>query len=156
MVHVVLIGGGLWGLICCGCLWRWDAREHRLPNRWTGLLALGGFVTAGVVCLLAGTVSALIGAVLGAAGYALSMGVLRLLSRGQLGMGDVKLAVGLGAYTGLWGLGVTAVAALLGVVLGGLAALGAVVLGRARIDSSLPYGPPMMLGAFGALVLAAT
>ncbi|MDO5634994.1 MAG: hypothetical protein Q4G34_09025, partial [Micrococcus sp.] len=38
--------GHAWAVLCCAVLVVTDLREHRLPNRWTLRLALGGVVTA--------------------------------------------------------------------------------------------------------------
>ena len=43
-----------WFALCCAVLVRTDLREHRLPNRWTLRLALGGLVGMAGGAALAG------------------------------------------------------------------------------------------------------
>ncbi|MEU4593278.1 prepilin peptidase [Micromonospora aurantiaca (nom. illeg.)] len=121
-----------------------DAAVMRLPHRITaaatagflGLLALGGPAGAWVRAVAAGLLLAAFFAVLAA------------VSRGQLGWGDVTVAVPLAAALGWhsW----TAVYA--GVLLGlGTAALTAITLrhlGRLAPGTSLPLGPFLIAAAY--------
>lgn len=146
------IAGLAWATVCAVVLVVTDCHEHRLPNRWTGALAVGGTLTAVAVALLSGEISVLLSAVLCGVGYLVAMLLLHLLTRGGLGMGDVKLAGGLGLYTGVLGPGATLVAGLLAILLGGLVAVALVLTRRARASTHLPFGPPMIVAA--ATVLA--
>lgn len=148
------ITGLTWAAVCAGVLFVTDLREHRLPNRWTGALAAGGLLTAVTVAALSGDWSVVTAALLCGAGYLAAMLVLHLLTRGGLGMGDVKLAGGLGLFTGVLGPGATVAAGVLAILLGGLVAVALVLARRARASTALPFGPPMLLGA--ALVLGAS
>lgn len=149
-----LIAGLAWAAVCAAVLFATDLREHRLPNRWTGALAVGGVLTAVLVAALSGDVSVLPTALLCGAGYLAAMAVLHLLTRGGLGMGDVKLAGGLGLYTGVLGPGATVTAGVLAILLGGLVAAVLVLLRRARASTHLPFGPPMLVGAAAVLSTA--
>lgn len=93
-----------WFLLCNIVLFVIDVREHRLPNKWTGLL----FAGAGLF-LLASTFTATDASVLsgrwvatlvGSGSYLAVMLLLHIITRAGIGMGDVKLAAGLGLYTG--------------------------------------------------------
>lgn len=143
-----------WGVVCSAVLVRTDMREHRLPNRWTLRLALGGLFGMVGGALLAGRGDLALSGVLGAVGYAAAMLVLHVLSRGGLGMGDVKLAVGLGLYTGVVGPPVVVAAGLGAIVLGGLSAAVLVMLRRAQGSTALPFGPAMVVAALFALFLS--
>lgn len=137
-----------WAVVCCAVLVRTDLREHRLPNRWTARLALGALIGACGGALLAGRGDLALAGVAGGLGYGLAMLALHLVSRGGLGMGDVKLAVGLGLYVGVFAGVVGVVAAGVGaVILGGLAAVVMVVARRARGSTALPFGPAMVAAA---------
>src|SRR5690625_1698041 len=116
----------LWFLMCSTFLFVIDVREHRLPNRWTGLLFIGG-----ACFLLATTLTAPDDSVFsnrwlmilgGSAAYLLVMFVLHLLTRAGLGMGDVKLAAGLGLYTGFIGWEAVIAGFVLAFLVGGLQA----------------------------------
>lgn len=148
------ITGLVWAAVCACVLFVTDCHEHRLPNRWTGALAVGGLLTAAAVAALAGEASVLLGAVLSGLGYLGAMLLLHVLTRGGLGMGDVKLAGGLGLYTGVLGPGATVAAGVLAILLGGLVAVVLVLTRRAHGSTALPFGPPMIVGA--AVVLAAS
>jgi leader peptidase (prepilin peptidase) / N-methyltransferase len=146
--------GLAWAVVCAVVLFVTDLREHRLPNRWTGALAVGGVLTAAAVALLSGSSSVLVTALLCGAGYLAAMLVLHLVTRGGLGMGDVKLAGGLGLYTGVLGPAATFAAGLLAVLVGGLVAAVLVLVRRAHGSTALPFGPPMLVAA--AAVLASS
>ncbi|CAM3696334.1 prepilin peptidase [Micrococcus flavus] len=151
---LVLWGAGLvWFAGCAAVLVRTDLWEHRLPNRWTLRLWAGGLATMGGGAVLGGRWEVVASVLLGGLGYAAAMLALHLLSRGGLGMGDVKLAGGLGSYTGVVGFDAVVAAGVLAVLLGGLTALVMLVLRRATRATALPFGPAMVLGAMGALVL---
>jgi prepilin signal peptidase PulO-like enzyme (type II secretory pathway) len=71
--------------------------------------------------------------------------LLALLTRGAMGLGDVKLAAATGALVG-WP---TVIAALiLGIVAGGLAALFLLLTHRAGRKDYFAYGPYLALGAW--------
>ncbi|MEZ4767590.1 MAG: A24 family peptidase [Caldilineales bacterium] len=77
--------------------------------------------------------------------------VLRVVSRGQMGMGDVKLEAALGA---LLGFPAIMSAMLLGVIAGGLAAAVLLITRRAGRKDPIAYGPWLALGAWIVLVQA--
>lgn len=134
-------------LVCATALTVVDLREHRLPNRWTAALAVGGLATLGAAGLLDGGTDRLIGMLAGGVGYLVLMVTLHLASRGGLGLGDVKLAGGLGLYTGWLGWEPLAQSVLLAFIIGGLMALALVLLRRATGSTRVPFGPPMLLSA---------
>ncbi|AXR73992.1 MULTISPECIES: prepilin peptidase [Auritidibacter] len=143
-------------VVSCIVLFTVDVRQHRLPNGWTATLAIGAVAFLGVSTLIAPQDSVAHGRlatmVVGLFGYPAVMFVLHLITRGGLGMGDVKLAAGLGAYTGFVGWEATVVALVLGFVLGGLISLVAVVFTSATWASRIPFGPAMILAATFALL----
>ncbi|MBI2934347.1 MAG: prepilin peptidase [Chloroflexi bacterium] len=92
-----------------------------------------------------GLVSGLIGA---AAGVALML-VIYLVSRGGMGMGDVKMAALIGATAGF---PFVFVALFLGMILGGVAGGLILLLGMKKRKDAIPFGPFLSLGAFANLV----
>lgn len=128
---------------------RIDLREHRLPDR----LTLPGYAAAAAV---------LIGhAATGGAALlpALAVGIAALLLfallsvTGGMGMGDVKLAGVLGLVLGAASPAAPVVGLLLAFGAGGLAS-GVVLLRRGR-SARLAFGPFLVLGFWGALLLSA-
>lgn len=148
----VWLAGLGWAGLCAVVLAATDLREHRLPNRWTAALAAGGLLTAAAVAAMTRQAGVLTTAVLCGTGCLAVMLALHLLTRGGLGMGDVKLAGGIGLYTGVLGPGHAAAALVLAVLCGGMAAVVLVLARRAEASTHLPFGPPLLIGA--AVVLA--
>ena len=137
------------------CLWIEDVREHRLRRIYTRPWALAGWVLLPLIAGLAGETARAVGAIVGSAllwgGYAL----LRLLSAGSLGRGDVTLAAALGAPLGFMGatgrsyagdLYPLLIATLITFVLGGLASLWVLARGKSA-KTRIPFGPFMIAGA---------
>jgi leader peptidase (prepilin peptidase)/N-methyltransferase len=129
-----------------------DAAVHRLPDRLTWALAAGVLAVLSAAALAGHRYPELGRAVVAASATAVFYAV--LVSRGGMGPGDAKLALGTGAvlgWAGWW-------PAFLGVLAAFLLAAGhaAVLLARGRIRRTdhLPHGPAMLAAAF--IVLIAT
>jgi leader peptidase (prepilin peptidase)/N-methyltransferase len=108
-----------------------DLSQRRVPNGLIYPAFVGALVTAAAFGSLA---SALTG---GAVGFA-TFYVFALISRGALGMGDVKLAAYVGA---LLGVGALAVALAAGMLAASAVALALLVLRRASRKDTLPLAP---------------
>ncbi|MHB0928975.1 MAG: A24 family peptidase, partial [Candidatus Nanopelagicales bacterium] len=95
------------------------------------------------------------GAFLGAVALFVLYFLMNLLTRGGMGMGDVKLALSIGALTGYLGWAYVVGATALGFMSGG--ALSAALLASRRTGrkDTIPFGPFMLLGAFLVLPLGA-
>ena len=72
------------------------------------------------------------------------LGLIYVLCKGGMGLGDVKFAGVLGIWTGLTGIFVTLYIAFL---IGGTAALLLYVMRRATMKSQIPFGPCLSAGA---------
>ena len=133
---VALIG---WCLSLCAT----DLRVHRLPNVLTlpGFALIVAYAAAGgraATCVLAGVVLAGL------------YGAVWLVSPASMGAGDVKLALGIGAVTGLAGATVWLCAAVLAPIL----TAGWGIASVRRTGGRVPHGPSMCLAALGALAVA--
>lgn len=127
--------------------------DHKLiPNRvlypMTALTAI--LLTFGAV--FEGRTDRLIPALLGALGYFGALFVVYLIARGGFGFGDVKLAVLLGGVTAFQSQRTILLAVFFTGVIGGVPAIFLLVTRRARGGDEMPYGPPMLAGAWTALV----
>lgn len=121
----------------------YDLRERRLPN-WLTLPGAAVILLAAVV--LGRGPAALAGAAALCAVYLL----IHLVSPDAMGGGDVKLAVGLGALTAMFGADVWALAAI-GAPL--ITAGCAVVVLLRRDGRTVPHGPSMCLASAAAVAL---
>lgn len=145
-------------LVCATRLWVIDVREHRLPDRIVlPMYPLLGLPLLGVILLTApdsfeaARQTSYSGVLMGGFYW-----VMRLASRGSLGLGDVKLAGVLGLLLGyfsplnlLWG-------NLLIFLLGGLYSLVLILARKAKAGTHIAFGPFMLLGTFLALLSPAT
>ncbi|KAB7758346.1 type IV prepilin leader peptidase [Mycolicibacterium mucogenicum DSM 44124] len=129
----------MWMIALCA----YDLRERRLPN-WLTLPGAAVILLAAVI--LGRGLPALAGA---AALFALYL-LIHLLSPDAMGGGDVKLALGLGALTGMCGADVWVLAAI-GAPL--LTAGYAVLVLLRRNGRTVPHGPSMCLASAAAVAL---
>jgi leader peptidase (prepilin peptidase) / N-methyltransferase len=129
-----------------------DFDHFRIPNR---LLYPGG-----TLCLLLligaaaieNQVLSLRSAFLGGAGYFTLLLLVYLAARGEgFGFGDVKLALLLGFFAAFHSLRTLAYALFITSLLGGIPALILLAMGRSR-KTSIPYGPPLILGTWAAII----
>jgi leader peptidase (prepilin peptidase)/N-methyltransferase len=141
----------------------------RLNLRGTAILAAG----LGLTAVLDGSIPELGRAALGALAYFAGTNVMFFLAGGRgFGYGDVKLSVQLGLFTAYLSWGTLGWAVFITALLGGLAsvvviAIGMVAKSRAKrrasagesvsirdvMKAELPYGPPMIVGAWTAIIL---
>lgn len=144
-------------MVCGIVLFIIDVQQHRLPNMWTGLLFAGASLFLLATTLTAPDHSVLSGrwlaTIIGSVGYLAIMFVLHVLTRAGIGMGDVKLAAGLGLYTGFIGVEALIAAFVLAFVIGGLQAVFVVVFRGARKSTRIAFGPAMLLGCVVSLLM---
>ncbi|MCI0425942.1 MAG: prepilin peptidase [Actinobacteria bacterium] len=123
----------------------------RLNLRGTALLA----VTLAIVSFGVGATEDLVRGLLGALVYFAGASALWLLVRGKgFGAGDVKLAPQLGLFTAYVSWGTLGWAVFAMAMIGGVLGVAMLALGAARMKTELPYGPPMIMGAWLALALS--
>lgn len=121
-----------------------DLRSRRIPNVITAPVAV-----AAVAVRVALERSELVEILVAGAGAFAFFLVLALLTRGGLGMGDVKLAGLLGLLLGT----AVATALFIGTLAGGVASVALLARGRKR-GTTLAYGPYLCFGgAFAVLLL---
>jgi leader peptidase (prepilin peptidase) / N-methyltransferase len=148
----LVLAAACWLALCCVPLGFIDAAVHRLPDLLTAP-AYGGTVVLLLLAAVAGEDwHALIRALFGGAALAGLCLILTVLSPSGMGLGDVKLAAGLGTLLAWYGW-----RALLGGTLAGfaLAACYGVVLlvtHRATRKQHIAFGPFLIVGAFAVLL----
>lgn len=137
------MGAVLVGWMAALCVY--DVTQRRLPN-W---LTLPGAAVIGLHAALTGR------GVVAAAGAAALGGlylVVYLVNSRAMGGGDVKLAVGLGGLSAMYGADVWVLAALGAPVLTAIYGTAALLLGKGR---TVPHGPSMCLSSVAAIALGA-
>ncbi|WFE33137.1 A24 family peptidase [Micromonospora sp. WMMD975] len=131
-----------------------DAAAHRLPDRLTWPAAAGTWALLGAAALTGPGPSPWLRAT--AAGLALGAGFAATTvlfgSRG-FGLGDAKLALGVGALLGWHGWPVLVTGLVLAFILAALAALALLATRRLRWTSHLPFGPFLILATAATLLL---
>ena len=84
--------------------------------------------------------------------FAVALGVNRL---GFLGMGDVKLMASMALALGWYSAFLPVVSLLISFLIAGAAALFLVVVGKMKLGGSMPLGPYLLVGFFGAVTVGA-
>ncbi|ANJ28986.1 peptidase A24 [Agromyces aureus] len=129
-----------------------DLDTRRLPNvivAWAAIV-LGALV---VVASLAAEEPEAIGrALIGGVGLFAVYLLLAIVSRGGMGMGDVKLAGVLGLVLAYFGWAELFVGAFAAFLLGGIAGVVLLLTRRAGRRTAIPFGPWMLLGAWVGIV----
>ena len=126
----------------------YDVRQRRLPNA----LTLPGAVVVLVAAALTGRgFAALLGAVALGALYL----VVHLIAPAAMGAGDVKLALGIGALTGAFGVDAWVLAAVAAPLLTALWGIVALCSGGAEAtgENTVPHGPSMCVAAAASVAL---
>jgi leader peptidase (prepilin peptidase)/N-methyltransferase len=132
-----------------------DLARHRLPDRVTYPAAVVCAVALLTDAAITGSWAALVRAAAAAVvAWALATGA-RALSPSALGGGDVKLLGLLGLVLGWAGWGVLMSGVFAGFLVGALGSLLLMAVGRAGWRTRVAFGPPLLVGAYVALVLAA-
>lgn len=131
-----------------------DLDVHRLPDALTLRLAPVAVVIAAVASASTGDWFALLRAVLAGVALGAAYLVLLLVSRGGagLGLGDVKLALGIGTLLGWFSWSAVLSGTLIGFILGGLWAAGLLITRRATRQTYIAFGPFMIGGTVLALL----
>lgn len=125
-----------------------DVAEHRLPDA----IVLPGYPVVLAAVLLDGWSRGIPSTEALLAGAAYGTVILLLHVLGGMGFGDVKLAPLLGALAAA-AAGAAVLAVVLAFLAGGIAATA--VLLRRGAGARMPFGPPMLLGAWAAILLTA-
>ena len=125
-----------------------DFKSHRLPNQLVGWFVAVEILIMGITGWMASDFARLLTALGIAATMMISYVLLYLVSRGSLGMGDVKFAFPLGLCVGWYSANQWLVAIFVSFLIAGLVAVIGLVTKRMTRKSRLAFGPYMFLGTF--------
>jgi len=133
-----------------------DLREHLLPERivWptAALVSAVLVLQAAVSSRWGALLTAVIVAAVCFAGFLL----LAVLAGGGFGLGDVQLVTVLALSAAWVGVGTAVLAMVLAILLGGVVSLGLLGLRRITRRQAVAFGPFLLLGWWGALLLTST
>jgi leader peptidase (prepilin peptidase)/N-methyltransferase len=129
-----------------------DLDHKRIPNRilYPATVAAAVLLAAGAAA--DGTLSFVPRALAGGGIYFGLLLVIALLARGGFGMGDVKLAFLLGTFLAFQSWETLWSGIFLAFVIGGVVSLLLLVTKRKGRKDAIPFGPPLIVGAWVALV----
>lgn len=130
-----------------------DIAQHRLPNALTFTGILAGMITSLVSSLSTGSVAPFIYSLVFAFFSGLCFLTLNLLSRGGMGMGDVKLATMLGALIAPFGGSTLLAGFIFAFFLGAVIGVLLLVFKKATRKTLIPFGPYLVLGSWIALAV---
>ena len=125
-----------------------DFKSHRLPNHLVGWFVAVEILIMGITGWIASDLALLLTALGVAAATMISYVLLYLVSRGSLGMGDVKFAFPLGLCVGWYSANQWLVAIFISFLLAGLVSVIGLVTKRITRKSRLAFGPYMFFGTF--------
>ena len=123
-----------------------DFKSHRLPNQLVGWFVAVEILIMGITGWMASDFSRLLTALGIAATTMISYVLLYLVSRGSLGMGDVKFAFPLGLCVGWYSADQWLVAIFVSFLIAGLVAVIGLATKRITRKSRLAFGPYMFAG----------
>ncbi|MDR8018850.1 A24 family peptidase [Nesterenkonia aerolata] len=150
---VVLLLGLVGSAVCAAALAVVDLREHRLPNRIVYPWTLASVLLLLVVAASGDEIGSWVRALLAGVVWSSCFLVVKLIHPPSIGMGDVKLVLGLGLWTGFLGWGAVLAAVMLSFLLGGVVSVMLVLTRRAGRRTRIPFGPFLLVGSGLVLVL---
>ncbi|MFI9642645.1 prepilin peptidase [Micromonospora sp. NPDC051925] len=144
-----------WWLGCAIPLVLVDLAVHRLPDRLTWPAAAGTWALLGIAALAGAGAGPWLRAVAVGSALGLAFATTTLLfGRRGFGLGDAKLALGVGALLGWQGWGVAATGLVLTFLLSALVSVALLASRRVGWSSHLPFGPFLVAGTCLALLLS--
>lgn len=125
-----------------------DLDARRLPNTIVLPSYLVGLLVLGMATVVSGDWATFARAVIGMASLYIFYWLLRLVRRGGMGGGDVKLAGVVGLHLAWIGWGAFAVGAFFAFLYGGVFGIALILARQAGRRTAIPFGPWMLLGAW--------
>lgn len=128
-----------------------DFEHHRLPDPLTGSLYLSGLIFLALDAFAHHNLSRLNHAFIASIALGGFYWIVNFLSKGGMGMGDVKLATSIGLFCGYISISTVYIASMIGFAAGSLVGVALIAVKRANRKSALPFGPFMLLGAIASI-----
>lgn len=142
-------------LLLTASLFITDLEEFRIVDRLNLVGTLVLTVSLAVVSFAVGDMADFGRGLLGGLAYLAGTSILFLIGRGQaFGAGDVKLSFQLGLFAAYLSWTTLGQAVFITALAGGALALALILFGNAGRKTELPYGPPMIVGTWAAIILS--
>ena len=125
-----------------------DIKLHRLPDILTGSLFLTSFVAILVMSVSHHAYERLVPSVVGTVALVAFYFAIALISKGGMGLGDVKLSASVGLISGYFGLNAVFVSSFAAFFFGSLIGLLLMAAKKANRKTPIPFGPFMILGQY--------
>ena len=138
-----------------GWLSVFDLRTHRLPNHHVALLTALEIAIMSVICVVTGQWSPFWSALRTGLYASMFFLVIYLVSRRQLGMGDVKYAFPSGLVVGFYAPTAWLMWIFTSFLLAGLVSLIGMLIGKLHRTSRIAFGPYMTLASLAIVLIHA-
>ncbi len=145
--HLTLIAAWAVFVILGVALSAIDFQWHRLPNGLNAALYLCGLVLLTLDAFMNHHFEHLRSALIASILYSAFFWLVNLLSKGGMGMGDVKLAASIGLYVGYISAISVYIAAMVSFAMGSVVGIAIIISQKGTRKTALPFGPFMILGA---------
>lgn len=132
-----------------------DITLHRLPDLLTAPLFISSALVIVIDAFVGNHFNRLIPSLVGALALPAFYLALMIISRGGMGMGDVKLSAAIGLVSGFFGVRIVLVSSFAAYILGSVIGIGLMLAGKAGRKTAIPFGPFMLVGQAIALLVAA-
>jgi len=129
-----------------------DLQKHRLPDPLTASF----FTTSSIVILTSSIINSrfdrLIPSLIGSASLVAFYLAVMFISKGGMGMGDVKLSASIGLISGYFGVKAVLISCFSAYALGSVLGIALIVFGKAGRKTAIPFGPFMIVGQVVSLI----
>ncbi len=125
-----------------------DLKLHRLPDTLTAPLFISAFIAIILFSIQEGNFSRILPSLIGCVSLITFYFAVALISKGGMGMGDVKLSAAIGLASGYFGVSAVLVSSFAAFFLGSFVGILLMVVGKAGRKTAIPFGPFMIIGQF--------
>ena len=125
-----------------------DLKLHRLPDTLTASLFITVFIAITLFSIDAGDFSRILPSLIGCVSLVAFYFAVALISKGGMGMGDVKLSAAIGLASGYFGVSAILVSSFAAFFLGSFVGILLMIIGKAGRKTAIPFGPFMIVGQF--------
>ncbi len=132
-----------------------DLQHHRLPDVLTGFLLLKALLVIVISAFVLHRFDRLLPSAIGAFSLVAFYLAILIISKGGMGMGDVKLSASIGLISGFFGLRAVLVSCFAAYILGSVIGIGLMIAGKADRKTAIPFGPFMIIGQIISLLALA-